>query len=600
MPRRAKGKDKPDPAEENFRAGLAVLHSHPMFAPLLSHASVRRHQGGGFPEDGWALVAGDGSVIAHPRRLGKPEEWSYVLAHCLLHLGLGHFERAALTREWNVACDCVVARFLGGLKVGRPPAELDTQPAFAARSEERILEEIAALGLPEELPLYGTGGGGRGDMFARASHRADLHKVWRESFAAGVAEAVTSAVDAAGGRGGRLARGGNRLSAAARAMSWFLAGYPLLGALAASFELVEDAELCRRNRISVAAVDAETREIFVNPAAGLGELECRFVLAHELLHVGLRHPNRCRGRDHELWNVACDYVVNGWLVEMGVGELPRLGVLYDPELKGLSADAVYDRIVTDLRRARRLRTLRGEGLGDMLGRGVPDWWATAEGVSLDEFYRRCLAQGLALHGERGRGTLPAGLVEEIRALEQPPPPWDVELAKWFDDHFAPLEKHRSYVRQSRRQSATPDIPRPRWVLRPGADDGRTFGVVLDTSGSMGPDLLGKALGAVAGYSLARGVPAVRVVFCDAAAYDQGYMPPEDVAGRVKVKGRGGTVLQPGIDLLERAADFPTDGPLLVITDAQCDRLAVRREHAFLVPEAASLPFRPKGPVFRLR
>ena len=94
------------------------------------------------------------------------------------------------------------------------------------------------------------------------------------------------------------------------------------------------------------------------------------------------------------------------------------------------------------------------------------------------------------------------------------------------------------------------------------------------------------------------MPAARVVFCDAAAYDAGYLDVDDIAGRVRVRGRGGTVLQPGIDLLERASDFPSDGPILVITDGWIDVLRVRREHAFLIPAGASLPFRPRGPVFR--
>jgi predicted metal-dependent peptidase len=128
----------------------------------------------------------------------------------------------------------------------------------------------------------------------------------------------------------------------------------------------------------------------------------------------------------------------------------------------------------------------------------------------------------------------------------------------------------------------------------------TFGVVLDTSGSMDARLLGKALGAIASYSAARDVPAARVVFCDAVAYDAGYVPVEDIAGRVAVRGRGGTRLQPGVDLLERADDFPADGPLLVITDGYCDVLRIRREHAFLVPAGRALPFRPRGPVFRVR
>ena len=123
---------------------------------------------------------------------------------------------------------------------------------------------------------------------------------------------------------------------------------------------------------------------------------------------------------------------------------------------------------------------------------------------------------------------------------------------------------------------------------------------LDTSGSMDSQLLGQALGAIASYSISHDVSFVRVVFCDAFAYDQGYMVPEALAQRVKVKGRGGTVLQPGIDLLERSQDFPKNGPLLIITDGYCDNLHIRREHAFLIPLGRQLPFIPKGQVFRIK
>jgi predicted metal-dependent peptidase len=138
------------------------------------------------------------------------------------------------------------------------------------------------------------------------------------------------------------------------------------------------------------------------------------------------------------------------------------------------------------------------------------------------------------------------------------------------------------------------------VTDAAAQQGRTFGVVLDTSGSMDTKLLGKALGAIASYSVVRDVPFVRVVFCDAIAYDAGYFAPEEIADQVQVKGRGGTVLQPGINLLDKAEDFPSSAPLLIITDGYCDRLSIRREHAFLLPTGSSLPFVPKGEVFRIK
>ncbi|WP_374224527.1 hypothetical protein [Streptomyces sp. ISL-94] len=47
--------------------------------------------------------------------------------------------------------------------------------------------------------------------------------------------------------------------------------------------------------------------------------------------------------------------------------------------------------------------------------------------------------------------------------------------------------------------------------------------------------------------------------------------------------------------LQRAEDFPAGAPVLVITDGRCDTLRIRREHAYPVPQGASLPFTPEGP-----
>lgn len=380
-------------------------------------------------------------------------------------------------------------------------------------------------------------------------------------------------------------------------MNWFVSSYPLLGGLAAGLTVVADAELARAQGIAIAAVSSAAGEIYINPLRTFTDDEWRFVLAHEMLHAALRHGERRGGRDPFLFNVAADYVVNGWLVQMRVGDMPE-GLLYDPDLRDLSAEEVYDRIAVDLRRQRRLATLRGKGAGDILGEALPHAEARPY-TDLDEFYRRGLMQGFDLHQYGERGLLPAGLIEEIRALAHPPVPWDARLARWFDEYVPRPELLRSYARPARRQASTPDIPRAGRYFPPQETARCTFGVVLDTSGSMDSALLGKALGAIASYAEARDVPAARVVFCDAAPYDAGYLPPAEIAGRVRVRGRGGTELQPGIDLLQRADDFPPTAPVLVITDGWCDTLRIRREHAFLIPQGASLPFTPRGPVFRL-
>jgi predicted metal-dependent peptidase len=496
---------------------------------------------------------------------------------------------------WVAASDVVTEAFLDGLKFGRRPADLPPLPQAPGRHVVPLFERWKVEGIPAELRQRGVGGAGVLDL-AEGDCDDPKHLAHAErELAAGLAAAVTAALEVASGLtttfAGRLA-----VSQAESARRWLISSYPLLGALAAGVELELDPEVCRALDISIAAVDPANQVVYVNPRTSLTDDEMRFVLAHELLHAGLRHDLRRQGREPFLWNVACDYVINGWLREMQLGQMPAQG-LYDPDLKDLSAEQVYDRIIGDLRRLRKLATLRGVGACDLI-EAPPAWWR-GDGCGLDAFYRRALANGLELHLGSGRGLVPAGLVDAIRVLAHPAIPWDVELAQWFDRWFAPLERHRTYARPSRRQASTPDIPRPRYVLHEDAADGRTFGVVLDTSGSMPGELLGKALGAIASYAASREVPAARVVFCDATPYDAGYLPVESIAGRVKVRGRGGTVLQPGIDLLERATDFPKDGPILVITDTECDPLRCRRDHAFLVPEGKRLPFTPRGPVFRV-
>ncbi|MFF4549400.1 hypothetical protein ACFY1J_35120, partial [Streptomyces sp. NPDC001406] len=581
-----------------FAAGVALLRANPALRAV--EFSVCRHPDCGLaPRDGLVRADSDGVLHAHPTRRAEPAEWAWALAHATIHLGFGHLPAAAGARtqpdRHDLAARCaVVNRFLQTFPVGQAPEQLP--PTYPDGDEEQLAAQWRRTGVPAAYERCGTAGAEPDQLLVSWNKWAGQPPDWQLAFAHALTRTMATAMDMAGGRRDSMTGAATPLRPWEKALSWFISSYPLLGGIAAGIRLVADAELARAHDISVAAVNAEAGEIYVNPLRTLEDEEWRFVLAHEMLHAALRHGDRCGTRDHYLFNIACDYVINAWLVEMGVGTMPQ-GALHDPELTGLSAEEVYDRIAGDLRRMRRLATLRGKGLGDMLGDplGPP-----RDYVDLDEFYRRGLSRGLDLHQTQERGFLPGGLVEEIRALSHPPLPWDAQLARWFDEFVPRPEAVRSYARPSRRQSSTPDIPRAgRWF--PPEEVARcTFGVVLDTSGSMDRTLLGKALGAIASYAEARDVPAARVVFCDAAPHDAGYLPVAEIAGRVRVHGRGGTVLQPGIDLLHRADDFPPGAPVLVITDGWCDVLRVRREHAYLIPQGGRLPFTPRGPVFKVR
>lgn len=612
-----KSQKKQSTAEKNLLGGIRLIHSHPLFGKLDGQILMRENSTIG--KDCAAIVDSQGYIYINKDISFSPGQWAYAIAHCQLHLAFGHFDAEKvpgyeITKPdgtadkkvsfnkflWNQACDIYITKFLGDIKFGNALCN-DFVTTFPGNltDEQKIYDYLVEQNAAESSQYYGTASMNRMDM-AGLEHpitydaARNQYNHFATTFAYALADSVSDAVSHAGGHDNTS----RPETSAMRAAKWFIDHYPLLGGLASSFHIIEDYRLCAQNEIHIAAIDVTAGEIYINPAIKLTEQEWRFILAHEYLHAGLQHHERCQGRDHYLWNVACDYVINGWLHEMQIGQIPTEGLLYDESLKGFSAEAIYDIIQKDLRKYSKMSTFRGYGQGDIIKKGTSGFGDNHTNITLDDFYRNALMQGLEYHSSHNRGFIPAGLIEEIKALAMPPIPWDVELANWFDCHFAPLERHRTYARPSRRQNSTPDIPRPRYCYEDIPADSRTFGVVVDTSGSMSTKQIGMALGSIASYAAAKDVPFARVVFCDAQAYDAGYLAPEDIAGRVNVKGRGGTVLQPGIDLLESAKDFPGTGPILIITDGYIEeQLHIKHEHAFLLPQGNRLPFKARGQVF---
>jgi predicted metal-dependent peptidase len=530
--------------------------------------------------------------------------WLGVLSLATLVLAVGAAQRLPVpARVTDLAAQLAALHWWQQLRIGELPEHFELPPEFIqwgrnplediatrlrAEPPNEVLDDAWTLTRSAE-PLLIHAPKPRWHVVPRQK-TIDLEQVFAQSLVDNAKQALQLRHDA----NHPLREGSNPHSNAARAKRWLITHYPLLGGLLTQFELVEDVDVCERMKISVAAIQISTGEIFINPRRALGIEEAKFVVAHEVLHAGLNHSSRRQGRDAYLWNVACDFVINDWLVGMNVGTAPTFGMLYDDELRGWSADDIYLRLAADLRVRRRLCTLRGDDV-DMLDERPGKFFTDRE-----DFCRRALMQGLDFHVQCGRGLLPEGLVEAIRTLNQPPIPWQAKLADWIAERFPLPQRRRSYARPSRRQSTTPDTPRPRFIDPEDDRATRTFGVIIDTSGSMQRDELGKALGAVVAYSQVQGVKQVRLVYCDAHPYDEGFVDIDSLASRVQVRGRGGTVLQPAVNLLQTRSDFPKDSPILIITDGLCeDDLHVARDHAFLVSPGMRLPFPTRKPVFNM-
>lgn len=596
---------QPNAAAESRTAALRLLQVHPVLAPLMAstsfHVDTNMHY---VAAKSWLAVSPTGTLWLHGKRKAEVAAWTRVMAMALVCLGFGLVRQREPYALWELASLLIADRFCDELKLGSLPEELHYEPIDTpVGGAEALLRQFCVTGPDPLLRAWLESLVGDRSFFCgfdAPQPTWQRQPKWPDLLADGIARGVGQAIQVASGTT-NASEAMKPLTRAQRAKRRLIDHYPLLGALAASFDIEEDIQLCNQYEIRVAAIDVGARRIWMNPAAGLAESECVFVFAHELLHAGLNHASRRRGRDPLLWNIACDFVINGWLLEMTVGTAPNIGLLHDAAFAGHSSEEVYDTLAQDIRRARKLATLRGVGAQDLIGDDGGTLFTDAE-----SYCRRALAQGVERFAcGASRGVLPAGLIEEVRSLNQPPIPWDVKLAQWFDERFPPPELRRSYARPSRRQTATPDIARPS-IVRPSeeARRSRVFGVVLDTSGSMDPRLLGKALGAIASYAMARDVIAVRLICCDAQAYDGGWVEPERLLDRFSLRGRGGTILQPGLDKLKELAgqtEFPRLGPVLIITDGYCESsISTSMDHAYLLPEGRRLPFRPIGEVFSVR
>lgn len=85
------------------------------------------------------------------------------------------------------------------------------------------------------------------------------------------------------------------------------------------------------------------KRLGINPkfALEIGEKKTIGVLAHEAAHVFLKHPLRRGHRDPQLWNIACDHVVNAMILDASF-ELPADCI---PPIRGKTAEEVYDDLV---------------------------------------------------------------------------------------------------------------------------------------------------------------------------------------------------------------------------------------------------------------
>lgn len=118
-----------------------------------------------------------------------------------------------------------------------------------------------------------------------------------------------------------------------------LVKYPLFGSIIANVKFIEE------SLVETAGTDAEN--IYYNPEfiSNLTDAEQIFIFAHEVCHIAFNHIYRSEGKNHELWNIATDSVVNAHLKNDG---LPLVkGGVDIPEAINYEAEEMYNKLLEE-------------------------------------------------------------------------------------------------------------------------------------------------------------------------------------------------------------------------------------------------------------
>jgi predicted metal-dependent peptidase len=333
----------------------------------------------------------------------------------------------------------------------------------------------------------------------------------------------------------------------------------------------------------VKTAGADGRSIRYNPewmfGDDMGRDELVGVLSHETLHLSFKHPLRRNHRDPELWNKACDYVVNPILQEAGITLRPK--ALLDPNMAGKTAEEVYDLLERRQQKQQKQQQKQQQGSGggkgqpggqpppgqgggndpgDMGGVTDPQKQDGSGPASQDEVaMMEADIDGkvaAATQAAKAQGKMPAGLERLVLEALKPKIDWKDRLRKFV---AKTIPSDFTWMRPSRRSMAN-GIYMPSTVKN---GCGKLL-VVIDTSGSIGDEELKQYWGEVCAIFEDCNPEELHVMYCDAAVAGHDVFRFGETPV-LKPRGGGGTDFRPPFikadkdNLRPQCAVYLTDG-----------------------------------------
>lgn len=197
--------------------------------------------------------------------------------------------------------------------------------------------------------------------------------------------------------------------------------HPFFGNLATRLQIKEAEEWC-----NTAATDG--RAIYFNRKffEPLTTKQVEFVIAHEILHNVFDHMSRREGRNPRIFNIACDYAVNGQIVRDGIGDhkLPDITIFHDQKYYGMGAEEIYDKIFEkhDEEELNALGQLLDDHIdwGDSDGKDGKPQYSKEELRKIRDEMREATIQAAQA---AGAGNTPASVARMIKEFTEPKMNW---------------------------------------------------------------------------------------------------------------------------------------------------------------------------------
>lgn len=340
----------------------------------------------------------------------------------------------------------------------------------------------------------------------------------------------------------------------------------------------------------------------------LPQEQVNFIVIHEIFHLLWDHVARTRklGYEHALSNVAQDMIINTVIKtdiidkmkyynkrenrNMSFAEIPahkdgEVWVLELPEeYKGkLIFEELYEWLLSERDKYDEWKKMQSseegrnkdegnnkvkgtpcpvspylEKLFDQMSMGIEDFLDKHLPQDLPEEYRKSVIENIK-NTLKNRGLLTGDIQATLDKITKSKKDYIKDIKVGINELFGSY-KNKSITKRNRR--SIPGVKGKR-------KDSYALNVLLDVSGSM-EGYFEKSLS----YIFQNGIM-INLIQCDTEVKDYMTIKDKTQFKKVKIKGLGGTVLQPGIDYIGKDKDLSKLNTL-ILTDGYCDILNITK------------------------